>query len=90
LKSQMRRSAESVPSNIAESQGGASGVEFLQFLGHSRGSLYGLETQIVLASKLGYNSAVEQETTLVEAQHLGRILNGLIASLKSGSKSPAY
>jgi four helix bundle protein len=42
LKSQMRRSAVSVPSNIAEGQGRATRGEFQQFLGHARGSLYEL------------------------------------------------
>jgi four helix bundle protein len=89
LKSQMRRSAVSVPSNIAEGQGRASRGEFLQFLGHARGSLYELETQIVISSELGYLSAAEQSTFLTEAQKLGRILNGLISSLKSRSGATA-
>jgi four helix bundle protein len=90
LKSQMRRSAVSVPSNIAEGQGRASRGEFLQFLGHARGSLYELETQLVIASTLNYITAGELDSSLAEAQHLGRILNALIGSLKSGSKSSAY
>jgi four helix bundle protein len=87
LKSQMRRSVVSVPSNIAEGQGRASRGEFLQFLGHARGSLYELETQIVIASKLAYLSAPERDSMLMEAQHLGRILNGLIGSLKPESRA---
>jgi four helix bundle protein len=90
LQSQMRRSAVSVPSNISEGQGRASRGEFLQFLGHARGSLYELETQLVIASKLGYITAEELDGSLMDAQQLGRILNGLIASLKSGSKSSVY
>ena len=85
LKSQMRRAAVSVPSNIAEGQGRASRGELLQFLGHARGSLYELETQLVIASTLCYLPALEQEALLMEAQQLGRILNGLISSLKSSS-----
>jgi four helix bundle protein len=87
LKSQMRRSAVSVPSNIAEGQGRASRGEFLQFLGHARGSLYELETQIVIASKQAYLPAGEHDSLLLEAQQLGRILNGLISSLKSRSQA---
>ena len=83
LKSQMRRSAVSVPSNIAEGQGRATRGEFRQFLGNARGSLYELETQILIACKLGYVSAEEGEGLLMQARELGRILNGLISSLKS-------
>ena len=85
LKSQMRRSAVSVPSNIAEGQGRATRGEFQQFLGHARGSLYELETQIVIAGKLGYLAASDGECLLAEARELGRTVNALIASLKSPS-----
>ncbi len=83
LKSQMRRCAVSIPSNIAEGQGRATRGEFQQFLGHARGSLYELETQIVIAGKLGYVRENHGKELLVEASELGRILNALIASLKS-------
>ncbi len=89
LKSQIRRSAVSVPSNIAEGQGRSTRGEFQQFLGLARGSLYELETQILIAPKLGYVSGEEGNCLLVEARELGRILNGLIGSLKSlPPKSP--
>ena len=89
LKSQMRRCAVSIPSNIAEGQGRSTRGEFQQFLGHARGSLYELETQILIAAKLGYMQPSEKESLLTEAQQLGRILNALIASLKSASARPA-
>ncbi len=54
LTSQMRGSAVSVPSNIAEGQGRSTPGEFRQFLGQARGSLYELETQIVIATDLGF------------------------------------
>ena len=82
LKSQMRRSAVSVASNIAEGQGRATAGECHQFLGRARGSLYELETQIVIANELGYVSAEQCDSSLCEASELGRILNGLMSSVK--------
>ena len=52
LTSQMRRAAISVVSNIAEGQGRLTPGEFQQFLGHSRGSLLELETQLEIACEL--------------------------------------
>ena len=85
LKSQMRRCAVSVPSNIAEGQGRATRGEFQQFLGHARGSLYELETQTVIAAKLGYVGQVDRDGLLEDSKELGRMLNALIASLKSSA-----
>src|SRR5271166_239894 len=70
LKSQMRRSAVSVASNIAEGQGRATAGEFHQFLGQARGSLYELETQMVIAAELGYVSAEQCDSSLREAGEL--------------------
>jgi four helix bundle protein len=54
LVSQMRRSAVSVPSNIAEGYGRTSKGYFVSFLKISLGSLCELETQINISKKLGY------------------------------------
>jgi len=86
LKSQMRRSAVSVASNIAEGQGRTTAGEFYQFLGHARASLYELETQMVIAAELGYVSAEQCDSSLREAGELGRILNGLMSSVKPARK----
>ena len=81
LTAQMRRSAVSVPSNIAGGQGRATTGEFKQFLCMARGSLFELETQFLLAKRLGYVS--EKEALEIEAAFadVAPVLNALIRSL---------
>jgi len=54
LTQQIRRSAVSIPSNIAEGAARNSRKEFIQFLHISLGSLAELETQLLLSEKLGF------------------------------------
>jgi four helix bundle protein len=82
LTSQLRRAAVSVPSNIAEGSGRRSGGEFLQFLGHSYGSLCELETHIIVADRLCYIDSALGNSFLERSEEVGRITNGLIASLE--------
>ena len=56
LRSQLRRAAVSIPSNIAEGQGRLTRGEFRQLLGNARGSVFEVETQILIARNLGYLS----------------------------------
>lgn len=79
LTSQLRRAAVSIPSNIAEGRGRMTRGEFRQFLGHAKGSLCEVETQLVIAQDLGYLKDPQQ---LLEKLHeIARLLNGLLNSL---------
>ena len=77
------RAAISVPSNIAEGQARFSQKEFHQFLSQARGSLTEIETQLHIAKGLRYLSSAKADLLLSAADELGRVLNGLIASIKN-------
>lgn len=81
LTAQIRRAAVSVPSNIAEGQGRCSTGEFRQFLGNARGSLLELETQLLIAHKLGYLLTAESAAVGRHIEKIGRMLNALLNSL---------
>jgi four helix bundle protein len=83
LTSQLRRSAISVASNIAEGQGRISKAEFRQFLGIARGSLLEMETQIVIASNLGYISRSNADRLATTSGEVSRLLHGLMQSLQT-------
>lgn len=79
----MRRSAVSVPSNIAEGKGRYSQRELVQFLHHARGSLLELETQFEISHGLGYVDPFTFKRIAAKSAELGRILNGLIHRFQS-------
>lgn len=82
LTGQMRRAAVSIPSNIAEGQAHYSNREFRHFLRHSCGSLAELETQLLIAGRRNYLTE-KQTVELLRCTHeVGRIVSGLLNSLK--------
>jgi len=81
LTSQLRRAAVSVPSNIAEGHDRLSTGEFKQFLGHARGSLVEVETQILISQRLGYLETGRSSNLLKRTTEIAKILNGLLGSL---------
>ncbi len=90
LTSQLRRSAVSVASNIAEGQGRLSKREFHHFLGVARGSLIEMETQVVIGENLGYLSEAEAQRLAGTSGEVSRLLHGLMQSLqKTESRSTA-
>ena len=88
LRSQVRRAAISVVSNIAEGQGRTTTGEFQQFLGHSRGSLLELETQLEIACELGMLDGKIYETLAQESYQVLGLINRLIESLRRAKKRP--
>jgi four helix bundle protein len=82
LTDQMRRAAVSIPSNIAEGQAHYSKREFRHFLRHSCGSLAELETQILIAQRRNYLTGPQTAELLKRTHEVGRILSGLVNSLK--------
>lgn len=83
LTSQIRRSAVSIPSNIAEGAARSSDKEFVQFLYVALGSLAEVETQVILAEKLSYLS--NSDDLYVRLQSTKQMLIGLIKYLKNKS-----
>ena len=77
LSAQMRRSALSVPSNIAEGNARRGRREYLQFLGIASGSLAELRTQAEVAIRLGFISRDASEPALALAERIGRRLTAL-------------
>ena len=86
LVSQIRRSAVSIPSNIAEGAARQTKREFQQFLHIALGSASELETQFIIAGRLGYCDALQMEAMSREMDQIRRMLLGLIRQLRSGNK----
>ena len=86
LVAQLRRAAVSVPSNIAEGQGRSSVGEFKQFLGHARGSLFEVETQLLIAKELKWIGEADFQRVSDLIGEVGRLLNGLIRSLNASKR----
>ncbi|HLL89604.1 MAG TPA: four helix bundle protein [Tepidisphaeraceae bacterium] len=83
LTNQLRRAAVSIPSNIAEGQGRGGTAEFIHFLNVSYGSLQELETQLLIAERLGYVEAAALAAPQDLAAEVCRLVSGLLRSLQS-------
>ena len=89
LTSQIRRSAVSLPSNIAEGHGRLNTAESRQFLGVARGSNCELQTQLEIARALGYGNPKLIDNAESLSNEVGKMIYSILASAKVGSKRSA-
>ncbi len=80
LSQQIRRAAVSVPSNIAEGYGRGSTAEYLRFLRIARGSLYEIETQLILSRNLDFCDDNQYQSISAQIVECSKMLQGLIKS----------
>ena len=80
LTNQLRRASVSVASNIAEGFGRATKGEYVQFLGHARGSNSEVETQIVISKALGFGTKESLQKAEDLCNEVGRLLGALMKS----------
>ncbi len=82
LTSQLRRSAVSIPSSIAEGQGRRTKQEFAHYLSIAYGSLREAETQFLIAERLEFLDHETCERLMTAAGEVGRLINGLRAGIE--------
>ncbi|MGC2212368.1 MAG: four helix bundle protein, partial [Silvibacterium sp.] len=88
ITAQMRRSAVSIASNIAEGYGRNSRNEYRHFLGVARGSILELQTRLAIARKLGFGKPELLEKTENLSEETGKIIWAIIKKLDCGSPRP--
>ena len=84
LASQLRRSAVSIPANIAEGHGRATRGEYLQHLSVAAGSLRELQTHLEIVLRLGYTDA----DSLISAAHLADRTGVMLTRLRTRLRRP--
>ena len=85
LTSQVRRAAVSVPANIAEGAGRRSEKEFAYFLSNAQVSASEVETELLIASRLGYLNPIIFSELQKNLDHIGQMLHGLARHLRAKS-----
>jgi four helix bundle protein len=79
---QIRRSAASIPANIAEGYGRRSTAEYIRFLNIAQGSLNELETHIILSQRVGLCSQTDIESIILLLREESRMIIALIKKLQ--------
>ncbi|MGH9873685.1 MAG: four helix bundle protein [Pyrinomonadaceae bacterium] len=86
LISQLRRAAVSIPANIAEGAGRKSSKEFAHFLSTSQGSASEVDTEFLIASRLGYFESSRYSELRAYLDEIGRMLTGLCQHVQRRSR----
>ncbi|OGF64716.1 MAG: four helix bundle protein [Candidatus Fischerbacteria bacterium RBG_13_37_8] len=81
LTSQMRRSAVSIPANVAEGYGRKSTQDYLRFLNIARSSTYELQTLLEIANNLNYITSDSFSNVFEKSKEIERMLSALIAKI---------
>lgn len=81
LTNQIRRAAVSIPSNVAEGQARQSTAEFRSFLSIARGSLAEVETQLLIALRLGYLRQDQLDWVMPLHDEVSKMIPSLMKSL---------
>jgi len=84
----IRKSSVSIPSNIAEGFGRHRTAEYVHHLRYAVGSNNELRTQLELARRVGAVTSDAVDPLLAEADEVGRLLSGLIRSLRTKTSNP--
>jgi four helix bundle protein len=87
ISSQLQRAAVSVASNIAEGRGRLNNGEFRQFLGMPQGSNYEVQTQLLIAKKLGIGNTERIRQAQELNAEVGRMLTAFIATVSGKARS---
>ncbi|MCA1815864.1 MAG: four helix bundle protein, partial [Acidobacteria bacterium] len=82
LTSQVRRAAVSVPANIAEGAARRTAKEFIHFLSIAQGSTSEVETELLIAFRLGFLNERVYKDLCLSLDEIGRMISGLTQSLK--------
>ena len=83
LTSQLRRSAVSIPSNIAEGLGRSNTREFQQFLGIARGSNCELQTQLEIARRIGLGNSQLIDDAESLSHEIGKMIFTILGKLRA-------
>jgi four helix bundle protein len=84
LVSQLRRSAVSIASNIAEGYGRHGRADYVRFLKMARGSVYELDTQLLFALELNYLKTEAYQPVKEQLDEAERVLAGLVRAVEQG------